>query len=668
MSRRVQTVTERTGWLNRHEEGRRWSKVYVVLRAHTVSVFLDKPSKGDEPMARVDVRGADVSPLEAARTSKRHAFEIVCAAEPAAAGKPVDDDDDVTVDSSASAAASSASSTSTSAASASTASEGDGGGDGGATTTEDGARVRLAFAGESREDMEGWLSYLAAAAVPPTWPGGIGIDKRPAPFLYSRVERAAQVAAQRVLRDGGSEAAAQEAAEAAEARLSPVERLPLIKSVPAWQQRALLLRKLRLCSVSFDSTAAPLLEAELAGEDGSSASSSSSSSSSPSAQTVAARDSKRQTLLELVDVCDTSRTAFNDFRVLDDTFSMLRANLTRALPKPSVPVQGDPDEEEEPFMDPQWPHLAVAYELLLHLVSLDWIDSALKKKVIDPSFVRGLLQLFNSEDMRERDYLKTITHRIYSKLTQRRALIRRVICNIFFEFVYETQQHNGIAEMLEILASIINGFAVPIKDEHKVMLARALVPLHKPAGVMAYHPQLSYCMALYVAKDHTLTREIIPGLLRYWPFGNSQKQIMFLNEMEDVFEYVREDDLPFFRNQLALRLAKVLGGFHFQVAERALCLWHAERFAVMMLENAPTRREMLPLLFPKLHANAQTHWHESVRQLSAHILDQYAETDNELYQECLAALPADAEEDDGGGLGPLHEKGGVGGGVAEGEM
>ncbi len=61
----------------------------------------------------------------------------------------------------------------------------------------------------------------------------------------------------------------------------------------------------------------------------------------------------------------------------------------RAAPQHATP--GDPAEDEEPFLDPQWPHLAVTYELLLHLVSLDWIDLPLKKKVIDPSFVRGLL-------------------------------------------------------------------------------------------------------------------------------------------------------------------------------------------------------------------------------------------------------------------------------------
>ncbi len=34
--------------------------------------------------------------------------------------------------------------------------------------------------------------------------------------------------------------------------------------------------------------------------------------------------------------------------------------------------------------------------------------------------------------------------------------------------MFETERHNGIAELLEILGSIINGFAQPLKEEHKV--------------------------------------------------------------------------------------------------------------------------------------------------------------------------------------------------------
>ena len=54
------------------------------------------------------------------------------------------------------------------------------------------------------------------------------------------------------------------------------------------------------------------------------------------------------------------------------------------------------------------------------------------------------------------------------QLTVRRPYIRRAINHVFYRFVYETERHNGIAELLEILGSIINGFALPLKEEHKV--------------------------------------------------------------------------------------------------------------------------------------------------------------------------------------------------------
>ena len=62
--------------------------------------------------------------------------------------------------------------------------------------------------------------------------------------------------------------------------------------------------------------------------------------------------------------------------------------------------------------------------------------------------------------------------RIYGKFLGLRAYIRKQINNIFYRFVYETERHNGVAELLEILGSIINGFALPLKEEHKVFLLK----------------------------------------------------------------------------------------------------------------------------------------------------------------------------------------------------
>ena len=153
------------------------------------------------------------------------------------------------------------------------------------------------------------------------------------------------------------------------------------------------------------------------------------------------------------------------------------------------------------------------YELLIHLVLSPQIDNNLRKRLIHDEFLRHLIDLFDSLDQRERECLKTVTHRIYGKLTNRRVTIRKTINNVFYQFLYEKKQHNGIAELLEILASIINGFTVPIRPEHKQSLERSLIPLHKTHSYENYSIQLSYCMTLYVAKDPSLSVPV------FWTFS-----------------------------------------------------------------------------------------------------------------------------------------------------
>jgi hypothetical protein len=124
-----------------------------------------------------------------------------------------------------------------------------------------------------------------------------------------------------------------------------------------------------------------------------------------------------------------------------------------------------------------------------------------------------LLDLFDSEDPRERDFLKTTLHRIYGKFLNLRSYIRRSINNVFFQFMYETERHNGIAELLEILGSIINGFALPLKEEHKLFLTRVLLPMHKVKSLSMYHPQLAYCIVQFLEKDSTLTEDVRRSIL-----------------------------------------------------------------------------------------------------------------------------------------------------------
>lgn len=109
--------------------------------------------------------------------------------------------------------------------------------------------------------------------------------------------------------------------------------------------------------------------------------------------------------------------------------------------------------------------------------------------------------MFDSEESREREYLKNILHRLYAKIVPRRKLIRKTITDTFYTLIHETFKFNGAAELLDILASIISGFAVPLREEHVNFFKTVIIPLHKVQSCQLYHDQLLRCSMLFLSKD-----------------------------------------------------------------------------------------------------------------------------------------------------------------------
>lgn len=95
-----------------------------------------------------------------------------------------------------------------------------------------------------------------------------------------------------------------------------------------------------------------------------------------------------------------------------------------------------------------------------------FIPTATIASAISNTFIKQMVDLFDSEDPRERDYLKTILHRIYGKFMALRNPIRTQVMNLLLKVTYEYENHNGLTELLEILSSIISGFNMPLKPEH----------------------------------------------------------------------------------------------------------------------------------------------------------------------------------------------------------
>jgi len=124
---------------------------------------------------------------------------------------------------------------------------------------------------------------------------------------------------------------------------------------------------------------------------------------------------------------------------------------------------------------------------------------------------------------------------------------------------------------------------------------------------------------------------VLKGLIKLWPLTNSPKEVLFLNELEEVLELTQAAEFRKVMTPLFIHLRRTIGSSHFQVAERSLFLWHNEYVSGLIADH---RASVLPIIFPVLHNNSQHHWNPSVHSLTINVLKIFMEMDADLVQQC----------------------------------
>lgn len=320
---------------------------------------------------------------------------------------------------------------------------------------------------------------------------------------------------------------------------------------------------------------------------------------------------------------------------------MVRVNLFHALPPRLNPDGAEYDpEEDEPILEAAWPHLMIVYELFLSFLDMPNFSAAVAANVINTAFVRELVALFDSEDPRERDYLKTTLHRIYGKIMPLRTLIRGEIISLFINSVEMHHPHNGIGELLEIMGSIINGFAVPIKPEHTTMLFHALLPLHKSSHYTLFRRQLVYCVAQFIEKDQLLAHRVFKYLTLHWPRGRQSHVQYRIEELATLLPLL--DDVQF-RNVSTMvfpRIAECIEGDHFAVVDKALGLLRLDNVVDLVYRF---RHTVMPIVLPCLFKASKHLAHEVLRKRVHDLLRSYMSFDRALFATCTERYRADSK-------------------------
>jgi serine/threonine-protein phosphatase 2A regulatory subunit B' len=357
------------------------------------------------------------------------------------------------------------------------------------------------------------------------------------------------------------------------------------------------------------------------------------------------REQKQECLIELIDFVQQQDADFLNEKILAACIHMVGANIFRTFAnKSKAPTYSEiidnkkgsaaEQDEDEPKLEEAWPHLQLVYELLLKLIMHAEIDSAKMVRHLSESFLIKYLDLLDSEDPRERDYLKTILHRIYGKYLALRPTIKRQIMNTLLRITQLSETHNGMTELLELLASITNGLSVPLKEEHSEFFKMVIVPLHKVKELSTFNNQLAMCVKNYLQKQLSLALDLVKCLLKFWPLSNPAKQIIFISQMEDVMELIRgQSELKFAEvmgPEILAKLIQTSHGMHFQAAEKSLLLLNSELCQKLVRINMA---KCYPVVVKGLLATQQEkHWNSSVTNLTFQTIRVYMEMSKEHFE------------------------------------
>jgi hypothetical protein len=75
----------------------------------------------------------------------------------------------------------------------------------------------------------------------------------------------------------------------------------------------------------------------------------------------------------------------------------------------------------------------------------------------------------------------------------------------------------------------------------------------------------------FVEKDPKLAEPVLLQLLKFWPLTNSQKEVLFLGELEEILELTQPQEFQRVLVPLFKQLAKCLTSAHFQVRDPLVC-------------------------------------------------------------------------------------------------
>ena len=339
---------------------------------------------------------------------------------------------------------------------------------------------------------------------------------------------------------------------------------------------------------------------------------------------------------------------------LDDCFTVLLQILDETT-FASFKKDGRPEDVDVITCD-------TSSSVLLTILKSNECKSSGALKVFDKDVIRRILRAFQyhcstmqrtSETIKRKNQWKAILRETYSNFYSHREFLYDTIIEyfVYLSNLSKSNQPNipgialnfmqqpetkvlegfiGVADLLEVVGAIIQGFDCPLKKKHtQKLLQTGLMPLHDnilpfhelQCLLSVYHRQLSFCVLEFIKKDDLLLTQIINRLCSLLPKlikgGYSKPAVFLINEVEELLKLLPLEDFNKVKTSFFNVLQLSIESLHYAIAQRSL-----------LLLNTPTVSNLCDSVYdyfsqtiiPILLRVCQNHWNDSTKQMSFQVL------------------------------------------------
>jgi serine/threonine-protein phosphatase 2A regulatory subunit B' len=294
------------------------------------------------------------------------------------------------------------------------------------------------------------------------------------------------------------------------------------------------------------------------------------------------------------------------------------------------------DLELELVEEVGWPHMSLIYDIMtVFFKSKNFNMEYCTEEII--SLSKGIVDIFHSPDIREREKLMKLFHAFYKSCSKHRYLLRREIKTFMQVFMCKPYRFVGISEILSVIIPIISGCHIPLHREYIDLFNSAILPLHSSDMAQMFHCPLATALTIFCNKEPTLISTFILYVKNHWPKLKPVKQNLFLSEIESLIPLIPQSCMKKAVVEIISLVSQCAQSYDYVVSERALLMWKNEKFIKLIVSYS---KITYPILLPSLFRTANEHWCENVSKLAVYVLRVLKEFDVDQFNEVGANMRA----------------------------